>query len=104
MASEHPRRHVWSADPHSSLTWLVSVGQEGHIALPNFYLIKSPTPIAAIAVAAGERLPISDDWDNLVVICRPLREHEVVKVNIKDGEVVKLDAESYTHLTEKDDD
>ncbi len=97
MASEYPRRHVWSADPNDSLTWLIEVGPESGIG-SRYFLIKSPTPVAAIAVSVGEVLPISDDWKDIVIICRPLKEHETSKVNVKDGEVIELDEESHFHL------
>ena len=97
MAAEHPRLHVWSGDPYSSLTWLINISPELEED-GSYYLIKSPTPVGAIAVAVGECLPISDDWDNIVIVCRPLKSHEVDKVNLKDGEVIHLDDDSYLHL------
>ncbi len=102
MAAEYPRQHVWSGDPGCSITFLICLYSDGRDRdiLPRWLLSRASTPVTAVAVAIGMILPLSDDWPELNISCRPLTPQEVDKVSLKDAETVELDDESLAHLVE----
>lgn len=103
MASEYPRRHIWTGDDGQPLTHFVTLGDtEGQFY--GRYLTKAFHPglaIAAVLQYVGTRL---EGTTELQIEIRPLTETEVKKNNLRTSEVFVLDDLSYINLTENSND
>lgn len=97
MATEHPRRHVWTGDDYSTLTFLVKVGDPSG-GFNSRYLVNAFGPGFAITTVLqyiGDRL---EGFTQFTVEIRPLTEDEVKKNNLTKDEIVVLDELSFIHL------
>jgi hypothetical protein len=86
---------------------MVQIGRDpDHTSFPYYrFLVRSHTVAVALAQAISAIVPISDLWGEIHTSIRPLKAFEVIKVTLKEGEVIELDDASYIHLTngEQDD-
>ncbi len=102
MATEHPRRHVWTGDDNSTITYFISIYTDMNLLdLEASFIVNVYDVTAAMALVMHQMYPLSDDWGEIFIFCRPLHDYEVDKVSLELNEIIQLDEDSRIRLLAK---